>query len=102
MKCVDYCVTYVNMSMTGVSSFSIGNFASVFSRRCSSVTVEDLQNAQGLSGFDVVLVRSPDQLVVLLPRHVHPLAAGVSALQPQRFTQLMADVLQFLDKPYRF
>lgn len=69
------------MSMTGVSSFSIGNFASVFSRSCSSVAVEDLQNAGGVSGFDVVLVRSPDQLVVLLPHHVDPLAAGISALQ---------------------
>lgn len=90
------------MSMTGVSSFSIGNFASVFSRRCGSVAVEDLQNAQGVCGFDVVLVRSPDQLVILLPRHVDSLAAGVTALQPQRFTQLMADVLQFLDKSYGF
>ena len=90
------------MSMTDVSSFSIGNFASVFSRCSGSVVVEDLQNARGVGGFDIVLVRSPNQLVVLLPRHIHPLAAGVSALQPQGFTQLVADVLQFLDKPYGF
>lgn len=68
------------MSMTGVSSFGIGNFASVFSCRCGSVIVEDIQNAGGVGGFDVVLVRSPDQLVVLLPCHVDPLAATVSAL----------------------
>lgn len=90
------------MSMTDVSSFSIGNFASVFSRRSGSVTVEDLQDTGGIGGFDVVLVRSPDLLIVLLPRDVDPLAAGVSALQPQRFTQLMGDILQFLDKSHRF
>lgn len=99
---VCHCVTYFNMSMTGVSSFSIGNFASVFSRRCGSFTVEDLQNTQGVCGFDVVLVRSPDQLVILLPCHIDPLAASVTALQSQGFTQLMADVLQFLDKLYGF
>lgn len=94
--------TYFNVSVTGVGSFGIGNFASVFSRRCGSVVVEDLENAGGVGGFDVVQVRSPDQLVVLLPRHVDPLAAGVRALQPQRFTQLMTDVLQLLDKSYGF
>lgn len=90
------------MSMTDVSSFRIGNFASVFSSRHGSVAVEDFQNAGGVGGFDVVQVRSPDDLVVLLPRHVNPLAAAVRALQPQRLTQLVADVLQFLDKPYGF
>lgn len=90
------------MSMTGVSSFGIGNFASVFSCCCGSVAVEDLQNTQGVCGFDVVLVRSPDQLVILLPRDVDPLAAGVTALQSQGFTQLMADILHFLDKSYGF
>ena len=88
--------------MTGVSSFGIGNFASVFSRRRGPVVVEDLENAGGVGGFDVVQVRRPDQLVVLLPGHVDPLAAGVRALQPQRSTQLVAHVLQFLDKTYGF
>lgn len=90
------------MSMTGVSSFSIGNFTSVFPGGRSCVAVEDLQNARGIGGFDVVLVRSPDELVVLLPCHAHPLAAGVSTLHPQRFVQLMAHVLQFFVKLYGF
>lgn len=95
-------VTYVNMCITCHTSFSIGNFTSVFSCRCSTVTVEDLQITGGVCSFDIVLVRSPDQLVILLPCYIHPLAAGVGALQPQRFAQLMEDVLKFLDKPYRF
>lgn len=77
------------MSMTGVSSFSIGNFTSVFSRCRDSVAVEDLKNAGGVSGFDIVLVRSPDQLVVLLPGYIDPLAASVGALKPQGFIQFM-------------
>lgn len=64
--------------------------------------VEDLQNARGIGGFDVVLVRSPDELVILLLRHKHPLAASAGALQPQRSAQLTAHILQFLHKPYRF
>lgn len=99
---MSYGVTYFNMSMTGVSSFGIGNFARVFSGGCGSVAVEDLQNAGGVAGFHVVLVGSPDEFVILLPRHVNPLAASVCTLQPQRFAQLVADVLQFLDKAYGF
>ena len=94
------CVTYFNMSMTGVTSICIGNFTSVFSRSCHSVAVEDVQCAGGVRSFDVVLVRSPDELVVFLPCHVDPLTAGVSARKPQRFTQIVADVLQFLDESY--
>lgn len=90
------------MSMTGVSSFRVRNFASVVPGCCSSVTIEDFQHTGGCCGFDVVLVRSPDQLAVFLPRYVDPLATSVSALQPQGFTQLMADVLQFLGKSGRF
>ena len=90
------------MSVTGVSSFGIGNFASVFSRCRWSVTVEDLKNAGGVCGFNVVLVRSPDQLLILLPGYTDPLAAGVAALEPQRFTQFMGDILQFLDKSHGF
>lgn len=54
---------------------------------------EDVQDAGVVGGFDVVQVRSPDELVVFLPCHVDPLAASVSALQPQEFTQLVADIL---------
>lgn len=96
------CVTYFNMSMTAVSSFGIGNFACVFPCSLDSVVVEDFENAGGVGGFDVVLVRGPDQLIVFLPCDTDPLASCVRALEPQGFAQLMEDVVKFLDKSHRF
>lgn len=86
-------VTYANVSIASVSSFSIGNFTRVFSGRCSPVTAEDLQSTGGVRGSDIVQVRSPDGLSVFPPRHRDSLAAREGALQRQGFTQLVADIL---------
>lgn len=102
MRCDGQGVTYFDMSMTGVRAFGVGNFASVFSSCLWTVTVQDLQDASWVGGFNVILVRSPDGFVILLPGDVGPLASGVLALEPQRFAKFMGDVFQLLDKTHGF
>lgn len=76
-KQVDF--TEGNASRAGIGSSSIGDLAAVAPSSIGPVAVQDVQHAGGVSGFHIVLVRSPDRLSVLCPRDEDPGAASVRA-----------------------
>lgn len=64
-KPVDF--TKANASRAGVGSIPVGNCAAIDPSCIGPVAGQDVQHADGISGFHIVLVGSPDRLSVLGP-----------------------------------
>ena len=84
--------------MAAVRVLSIGNFTGVFPRSFLSVTIEDLQDAAGVGGLDVVLIGGPDELPIFFPGDRHSLFTSERNSKSQRFTHSERGVLQPPDK----
>lgn len=76
--------TEANTSGAGVGSSSVGNFAAVGTSCVRPVAVQNVQHAGGVSGFNIVLVGSPNGLSVLCPRDEDPGAASVCTHEFER------------------
>lgn len=81
-KQVDF--TEANKSGAGFSSSSVGNFTAVSPSCVWPVAVQDVQHTGGVSGFNIVLVGSPNGLSILCPRDEDPGAASVCAHEFER------------------
>lgn len=88
--------------MTDITAFTIGNFTSVFSTSLLSVAVEDVQHTAAVRGLDIVLIRGPDQPVVLLPGHVHSLTTSEGNSKCKWVTKSECGVFKLPDKASRF
>lgn len=94
-------VTYLNHSVADICALRVGNLAGIFPDSFPSVTVENLQGAGEVGGFDIVFVRRPDGFSVLHPADVNPLTPGECALQCQRVADFIEGVSQFSHKANR-
>ena len=88
--------------MADIRALSVGNFTSVSSTSFFPVAVEDFQSAATVCSLDIVLIRGPDWLPILLPAHVHSLATSERDPKCQRLANSECGVFQLSDEASRF